>query len=220
LNVEIIVLGLANALRPTSLAAAYALLRTREPRRLLTAFIVAGSAFSVATGILVVSIIHGAQFRHGTSTFDALVNLVAGVAALGFAVGLAQGRVQRRPRTEPEGEQSRVSRRLRNPSPGVAAGAGVATHLPGLFYLVALNQISASDPKLGAGIVDVLVFNAIWWSTPIASLVLFTMRPDATRDALGAINAWVRGHERTMMIALFTAVGLYLAVRGMANLVG
>ncbi len=49
------ILAVANALRPTSLAAVYALLATKEPRRLLTAFILAGFAFSVGTGILVVT---------------------------------------------------------------------------------------------------------------------------------------------------------------------
>jgi hypothetical protein len=143
---RIIVLGVANALRPTSLACVYALLATREPRGLLMAFVLAGLAFSLATGVIVVSLIHGADIRHGTSTFDAIVNLLAGVAALGFAAGLAQGRLQRSPRPETVREQSRIAKRLRDPSLGVAAGAGVATHLPGLLYLVGLNQISADAP--------------------------------------------------------------------------
>ena len=39
------------------------------------------------------------------------------------------GRVRRSP-----GTASPFGRRLRNPSPGVAAAAGVGTHLPGLIY--------------------------------------------------------------------------------------
>jgi NhaP-type Na+/H+ or K+/H+ antiporter len=215
---EIIVLGMANALRPTSLACVYALLATREPRRLLTTFVVAGFAFSLATGVIVVSVINGAHIRHGTSTFDAIVNLVAGVAALGFAAGLAQGRLQRRPRPEMERGQSGISKRLRDPSLRVAAGAGVATHLPGLLYLVGLNQISAHGPRLGAAVVDVTVFNAIWWSIPIASLVFFLMRPASTRDGLAAIDAWTQSHDRVILVALFAVVGAYLSVRGAANL--
>ena len=218
MSIEVIVLAVANALRPTSLACVYALLATREPRRLLTAFVLAGLAFSLATGVIVVSLIHGAHIRHGTSTFDAIVNLLAGVAALGFAAGLAQGRLQRTPRPEAERRESGISRRLRDPSLGVAAGAGVATHLPGLLYLVGLNQISAEGPPLGTAVVDVTVFNAIWWSIPIASLVFFLVRPAATRSGLAAVNSWTRSHDRAILAALFGVVGAYLSVRGAANL--
>ncbi len=149
------------------------------------------------------------------------MNLVAGVAAIGFSVGVAYGRgVQRRPREQAEPAQSALSRRLRNPSLGVAAGAGVATHLPGLLYLVSLNQISAEGPAWEAAIFDVTVFNAIWWSLPIASLVFFLMRPAATRDGLAAIDRWTRSHERLILAVLFGAVGAYLTVRGAVNLAG
>jgi NhaP-type Na+/H+ or K+/H+ antiporter len=155
-SVEVVVLAVANALRPTSLAAVYALVSTPRSRRLLIAFVLAGATFSVVTGILVVAVIHGAHIRHGKSTFDAIVELTGGIAALGFAAGLAQGRVPRRPPEQP-GKASRVARTLRDPSTSFAAAAGIATHLPGLFYLVGLNAISARDPGLGEGILAVLV---------------------------------------------------------------
>ena len=218
MSIELLVLAVASALRPTSLAVVYALLSAAQPRRLLLAFILAGVAFSCTVGIVVVAVIHDADLRHGTSNFDAVVNLLAGVAALGFAAGLAQGRLQRAPREKAAGGESRIPRRLRNPTLGVAAGAGAATHLPGLLYLVALNQISARDLGLAAGIANVLVFNAIWWSLPIVSLALFIMRPVATRDMLEAINDWVRAHDRQILIALFSLVGAYLTVRGAVKL--
>jgi hypothetical protein len=219
-NVETIILAVANALRPTSLAAVYALLGTSAPRRFLTAFLVAGFAFSTTVGLIVVTIIHGADLRHGSSTFDAIVNLLAGVAALGFAAGLAQGRMQRSPRAEADRGESALARRLRDPSLGIAAGAGVATHLPGLLYLVGLNQISAEAPPLPRAIVDVTIFNAIWWSIPAASLGLFLLRPEAARGRLAAIEAWARSHNRQILVVLFAAVGGYLTVRGAVNLFG
>jgi hypothetical protein len=216
-SIEIIILALASALRPTSLAAAYALLATRQ-HRLLVAFVLAGFPFSTVIGIIVVAAINGAQLRHGTSTFDAIVNLIAGVAALGFAAGLAQGRVQRSPGQKQPGTESAISRRLRDPSLKVAAGAGIATHMPGLFYLVALNQISAKPPGLAEAIFDVLIFNAIWWSVPIACLVLSMVRPDETRNALAGVSVWARGRQRVIITALFAGVGVYLTVRGAASL--
>ena len=218
MSVELIVLSVANALRPTSLAAVYALLSTPRPRRLLFAFILAGATFSVVTGVVVVGVINGVQVRHGASTFDAIVSLLAGVAAIGFAAGLAQGRMQLQPREPSTSEGSRIARTLRDPSPAVAATAGVATHLPGLFYLVALNAITARDPGLAEGIASVLIFNAIWWIGPIASLVFFMLRPEQTRETLAAVNAWTRSHNRQILIAVFAAAGAYLTIKGTVNL--
>jgi Sap, sulfolipid-1-addressing protein len=219
-SVEVIVLGVANALRPTSFAAVYALLSTTRPRRLLIAFIVAGAGFSVATGILVVGVIHGAHLRHGRSTFDGIVELIAGVAALGFAAGLAQGRMPRQPRKQPADDPSRLVRSLRNPSTAVAAAAGIATHLPGLFYLVGLDAISAQDPGIVEGITAVLVFNAIWWAGPVGSLAFFLMRPDSARETLAAVNAWARRNNRAILVAVFAAAGVYLTVQGLVTLLG
>jgi hypothetical protein len=47
-------LAFVNALRPTGLAAVYALLSTPRPRRVLVAYIAVGFAWSFAVGILVV----------------------------------------------------------------------------------------------------------------------------------------------------------------------
>ena len=117
MSIEIIVLGVANALRPTSLACVYAILATTEPRRLLTAFLLAGFSFSLATGVIVVSLIHGAQIRHGTSTF--------------------------RSRQPP--------RRRRHPPSRAPLPRGAEPDL--------VRRTAAR-----AAIVEVTVFNALWWS--------------------------------------------------------
>ena len=85
---------------------------------------------------------------------------MGGVAALGFAAGMAAGRMpspgagsRRGDRVTPPGERELITR-LRNPSIGLAIGAGIATHLPGLFYLLGLNAIADLRPgfvSLSAG---------------------------------------------------------------------
>ena len=45
MTVEIILLALASSIRPSSLAAIYALLSAPAPRRLMVAYVVAGLAF-------------------------------------------------------------------------------------------------------------------------------------------------------------------------------
>jgi hypothetical protein len=216
-NLDVIVLGFANAVRPTALAVTYALLAAPRPWRLLAAFVGAGLTFSLAIGILVVAVMNGAEVRSGATSFDAVVKLLAGVAAIGFSAGLFAGRVMPGRRTE--SDPSWVSRRLRDPSLKVAAAAGVTTHLPGLFYLVALNAISAEDPSLLWGVTQVVVFNALWWSVPIASLVLSLLRPEQTRESLGRVNAWVRRNQQAILAAVFAVVGLYLTAKGAVDLI-
>jgi Sap, sulfolipid-1-addressing protein len=225
LSLETLVLALASALRPTQLAAVYALLGTPRPRRLLTAYIAAGLAFSLGTGIAVVAIVHGAEIREGGNrgVFDGIFELVAGSAALGFAAGLFTGRVQRRPRSQTSSETSDASliaRRLRDPSAKIAATAGVATHLPGLFYLVALNSILAEPYSIPHQMFAVTVFNVIWWSIPVASLILFIIDPHGTRARIATVNAWAREHQRGILTILSAGVGLYLVIRGMTELLG
>ena len=149
---RVILLAILNALRPTGVAAVYALLSTPRPRRLLVAYISVGFAWSFAVGMVVVVALHGVKVETGSSTANSVVSLGLGAAAAGFAAGIATGRIET-PSPGRSTGQSRVSRALRDPTLAVAMGAGVATHLPGLFYLLGLNTISETGPGLAVGAV-------------------------------------------------------------------
>ena len=219
MNLELWVLALASAVRPTALAAVYALLGTPRPRRLLTVYIAAGLTVSLATGIIVIEFVEGAELGHERGTLDGVLELLAGSAAIGFATGLYSGRVQRSPK-EPRAKRSAIARRLRDPSAKVAATAGVATHLPGLFYLVALNSILAESDSLTPKLVNLVVYNAVWWSLPVASLVFFILNPSGTLSALARLNEWGRRHQRQILTVIFALVGAFLIVKGTAELIG
>jgi hypothetical protein len=122
-----------------------------EPRRLILAYILAGFLWSAAIGILVVVALHGVNVEVGTSTASAIIYVLGGGAALALSAAMVTGRL--RPESDPDSptEESRMVRRLRDPSLTLAAGAAVATHLPGLFYLLGLNTIAATDPGFCAG---------------------------------------------------------------------
>ena len=221
MSVEALILAAASAVRPsTSLAAVYALLSSPSPRVPLAAFVAAGLTFSVAIGILVVTVLHGVDLPGGPSERTAVVDILAGTARLGFAVGVGSGRM-RRPgeRRTPGGERRNVTM-LRRPSPRVAAVAGVATHVPGLFYLVALNAIASGQPRTGQAIVEVLAYNAIWFSVPIAAFVLLGRPGSETLARVTRVNDWARRHEQALLVAIFATVGAYLAVKGVAGLRG
>jgi Sap, sulfolipid-1-addressing protein len=216
---EAVILALASAVRPsTSLAAVYALLSTARPRVLLAAFIAAGGVASTGIGVLVVAGLHGVNLPGGESRFTDIVDIVAGVAALGFANGVRFGGMDRVRRRRPRDEPSWMLRALRQPSIAVAAAVGVATHVPGLFYLVALNAIAASEPGFVEAVAEVAIYNAIWFSVPIVALVFAGRRQQDAHDLIERLNGWMRRHEQPILVTVFALVGLFLVVKGVTGL--
>jgi hypothetical protein len=185
----------------------------------VVAYLVAGLTFSVAVGVLVVAIFHGAGIDYRGTDVYSVIELLGGVAALGFAFGVGTGRRQPPSRDEGDGEGSVTIRRLRNPSVTTALVAGVATHLPGLFYLIALQAIVAEGRSLVVGAMEVLLFNVIWLGATIASVVIFLLRPGVARSALARVDAWARRHARTTTMLVFIVAGSYLVIRGVTGLV-
>ena len=210
---------MGSALRPAGAAALYALLSASHPRRVLASYVIAGVAFSAGFGVLVVACFHGVDLRHQDSVVNALIQLLAGVAALGYAAGVGSGRAHA-PSRNPSADESRVTRHLLNPTVATAAVAGVATHLPGLFYLVALNSIVSSGDDFAASVAGVLLFNVIWFGAAIASVVIFLIRPGAARRALGRTSAWAQRNARATTIVVFAVVGVYLTLNGAIGLAG
>jgi hypothetical protein len=224
MSLEALALGLLSGLRPgTSLAALLVLLKTPEPRRPLLFFTAAGFASSWLIGVLVVAAFHGADVALGGSTFTAVLDVAFGAAALGFAAGLHRGWVQpgrhRNSSSSASGASSRLSRHLRDPSPRVAAAAGVGTHLPGLIYLVALNAIASERPALVDAGLQVAIYNALWFAIPLASLVLVVLRPGTALVYVEAATAWVLRHEHTLLVAGSVVLGVYLVVKGTVSLI-
>jgi Sap, sulfolipid-1-addressing protein len=222
MSVEAIILALAAAVRPsTSMAALGALLSRPRPGPPLAAFVIGGFAVSTAVGVIVVAGLHGVSLPGGRSDFAAIVDVVAGVACLGFAVGVRAGGIDRVRRNR-ERERDRpawTTHLLEAPSLRLAAVAGVATHVPGVLYLVALNAIAAQQPGIGAAVFDVLLYNAIWFSVPVAALVTVWRRPDRARAAVDAMGRFVRRHDQALLVGVFAAVGVYLVVQGVVGLV-
>jgi Sap, sulfolipid-1-addressing protein len=219
MNVEVLILAAASAVRPsTSTAAVYALLSSDRPRPVLAAFTVAGLLFSCAIGFLVVSAFHGVSLPGRESTRTAIIELAAGAAMLGFASGAWAGHVERFKQRRGERSPSRLMAALRRPTVKVAAAAGVVTHLPGLFYFVALNAIAGGRPPFGPATVEVLTYNAIWFSVPVAAFVVAREHADLAHARIARLNAWAKEHEQAIVVALFATVGAYLVVKGLDGL--
>ncbi|WP_028923836.1 GAP family protein [Pseudonocardia acaciae] len=213
---EALVLALTTVVRPSSAAAVYAMLSTHRPQRLLVAYILAGLAFSLTIGALAVLALQGHSSSSTATAGRALLNIVIGAAALGYAAGAWTGRVHRR--AADPADESWMQRRLRHLTPPVAALAGVLTHLPGLVYLAALNAIIGTASGPVNGILQVLVYNALWFSLAIVALVMSVYRPSVSRDLLERGTAWARRHQRTIVVVFCGVLGLYLVVKGVVDL--
>ena len=91
-GIDVVVLGILSGLRPaTSQVAVFALLRSPAAVRSLLAFCIAGLLASFLVGMLVVFAFDGVGTAIGHSTFSGVFTVVAGVAAIGFASGIARG---------------------------------------------------------------------------------------------------------------------------------
>ena len=92
------------------------------------------------------------------------------------------------------------------------------THKPGLFYLAALSAITNSTSSNGNRILQVVLYNAIWFAMPMAALALTKRRPVELQDFLRRTTEWVWRRQREIMITAFGTLGVYLIVRGVVEL--
>jgi hypothetical protein len=216
---EIFLLALASSVRPTSLAAVYALLGADQPRRLMIAYVASGLVFTVGFGLLVVAVFHGVDINAGTDKTKAIAEIAAGILILGLAVLLATGRIGG-PQTDDAPDMSNrwkkaLEQRL---TLKTALAAGPLTHIPGLFYLAALNVIVAHKTRFVDGMFQLLLFNAIWFLIPIGALAICFVQPDMARQAVGVIADWTKQHTRSIVLVVSFGVGTALVVRGLLTL--
>jgi hypothetical protein len=192
----------------------YALLAAAAPRRLMLAYVISGLAFTIAFGLLVVGVLHGIGLHNGTDRTKGVVEMIAGVVLLVFALLVYRGRIGPRAGDAPQvagGWAARLEQHLTLPR---AALAGPVTHIPGLFYLVALNVIVTHHANAPAAVTEILLYNAIWFALPIVALALSIVRPGTAYDVVGAVAQFAAAHTREILLVVSTGAGAALLVRG------
>jgi Sap, sulfolipid-1-addressing protein len=216
---EIFVLALASTVRPTSLAAVCALLSHDGRRRLMAAYVVAGLAFTLAFGALIVGATSGVHLHSGTDKTKGIADIIGGCAALAFGLALATGAIRRGQTDDAPGRSERMRSVLgRRLTTRTAALAGPATHIPGLFYLIALNVIVAHNLATADKVVALVVYNAVWFAVPLAALVICIARPAAAQAFVESVEQWTRDHARGILLVVSFGVGAALIIRGVLDL--
>ena len=95
MTIEVVLLALASTVRPTSLAAVYALVGSESPRRLMIVYITAGLTFTIAFGLLVIWAFNGIDINSGSDETKGIAEIAGGIVVLTFAV-LVLHRARRR----------------------------------------------------------------------------------------------------------------------------
>lgn len=215
ITIEIVVLALASTVRPTSLAAVYALARDESPRWLMTVYVAAGLAFTVSFGLLIIFAFKGIDVSAGSSETKTIAEIAGGVLVIAFGLGVLSGRIGgRRAQDAPSVRgrwEGRVSRRMTTKT---AVLAGPATHIPGLLYLIALDLIVASQRGFPAGFLELVIYNTIWFALPIGALAICVIDPPAARRAVEAVQAWSRAHTRVLVLTISFGVGTAMVISG------
>jgi len=129
---EALLLALSTVIRPTTVAALFAILAHTHPHRLLVSYIVGGLAFSLTVGAMIVVLLRGVGLALSSTTSRPVLDIVLGGAALGYASAVWAGWQPRRSSaSSPAEAPGWMHRHLRDLSVRSAAAAGVLTHLPG-----------------------------------------------------------------------------------------
>ena len=92
--------------------------------------------------------------------------------------------------------------------------AGPATHIPGLLYLIALDLIVASQPGVTGGLVEVLIYNGVWFALPLGALIVCIIDPSASRRGVEIVHAWVSARMRAIVLTVAFGLGAALVLTG------
>jgi hypothetical protein len=224
---SVLVLALAAAVNPSMLAVVLVLLSLSRPRALIAAYLLGGLLISVGIGIAVLAGANGSGAVRHHSQLSPAIDVGAGAVVLLVAFVLATGRRPHRrgDRRHAEGKSrasafaDRLERLLTRGTTPIAFLAGAVMNLPGLYYVVALKDMSAARLSTADDLVWVLAFNLIMFLPAIATLALLWTRPDETAAQIRRFEVWLRGRGgRHVLAGLAAAVGAYLVVRGVARL--
>jgi Sap, sulfolipid-1-addressing protein len=218
-TIQIVLLALASAVRPTSLVALYTLVRHHPPARLIGAYVAAGLAFTVTVGATVIFVCSGIELHAGTDRTKAIAEISVGILALllGIAVLVGRVRVGGVSHSRPAGD--RIERlEHREITTRTAALAGPATHVPGLLYLMALDLIVSEEPDVTGGLLELGIYNVIWFALPIVVLATCTFRPSAARRLVFQIQSSAAMHARAIVLLVCFGVGGWLLVSGASRI--
>jgi MFS family permease len=215
---ELLLLACAAAFYPALLAVVIIFLGRPRPKRLLFYFLIGAMLGSVTIGLVAVFALDAANL--GSSS---RVSLSAGLyIGIGVVALYAANRLLHEPRPAKEKKKekekegpSMTDRVLSRDRAGLLILLGIVINMPGLWYLMALKDISLGDYSHAEKVVLVVAFNVVMFMFIELPLIGYFVDPEWTRRKVDAFNAALHRHARHVGGYLALALGLYLVGRGM-----
>jgi hypothetical protein len=220
---------LAAITSPTAMAAVLVILSRPRPIALLTAYVVGSFTASVLIGLGAVALLrssHGFTVSHSTSrpTFQITVGVIILISEAWLSSTRSEAIRQRSTEWLAERRQRAVERSAERPSRsaeilnegsvGLVAALGVAMHLPGLLYLVALADMAAAKLSPPDTVIVLIAFNLLMLAPIELPLLGCILSPDATQRRVKAIDDYIHSHRRRELLIVGALTGGYLIVSG------
>jgi hypothetical protein len=216
---QALALALAASIYPPAVAAVIALGRGAEVRSRVFAFVLAAGLVTYAVGALILYALVelGATGSHHL-TPGAVVDVALGVLLILLALRL------HRKRPDPtvtapaaSATPSKIERYLE--SRRLVFVLGIVLYvLPSPIYIGAVKAIADANLSTSGELASLVVVVAVMlWMVELPMLMLLVV-PDRAADTLERVNLWFARHGRTLAILAAVAVGVYLIVKGLVQL--
>jgi Sap-like sulfolipid-1-addressing protein len=223
---DIFLLSLVSAANASLLAAVTVMLFLPSPKRLLLGYLAGALLASLATGFVIVFVVHDSSATSSAeNAISPAIDVVLGLLALLIAYVL-QGdhdqrlkeRRQRKKRDagkeEAEKGPSKVEQLLGRGSARVTFALGVVLTLPGVSYLAALHDLQELGYGTVGEILVILGFNVMLLLLLEIPLVGYFVAPERTVVEVQRFRAWLSRSGRRMAIYGAAGIGVFLVARG------
>ena len=93
---------------------------------------------------------------------------------------------------------------------------GMVLNLPGIWYLVALNDIAAANYGAASAVLLIVIFNAIMFLLAEVPLIGYLVRPQQTTIRVNRFQIWLSDNRRLVAAGAAAVIGLYLISRAVS----
>jgi hypothetical protein len=209
---SLIVPALLIAVNPVPILVAVTLLMSDQGRRNEAVFVATLAAVMLADGLLTL-------FLLGDASSSAQQSATTGAAALQTAFGLGFLAIAvSQWRSDPTKAGTPGWMRMMDKA-GLGAALVLGVSLTNYALLTAgTGKIHESDLPSGQQVAGLLFFMIVALSTVVVPLVLILVRHAWAEAQLGRLKGWLTLHNRTLLIAVFGAMGLLFTAQGLGNL--
>jgi hypothetical protein len=218
---QALALALAASIYPPAVAAVIALGRGAEVRSRVFAFVLAAGLVTYAVGALILYALVelGATGSHHL-TPGAALDVALGVLLMLLALRLHRRRPDPAAAAAPAGATpSKIERYLE--SRRLAFVLGIVLYvLPSPIYIGAVKAIADANLSTSGELAALVgVVAVMLWMVELPMLMLLLV-PERAAGALERINLWFARNGRSLGIVAAVAVGIYLIVKGLHQLIG